>query len=91
MLVKPTVAELLNKGHNRYQLVIASAKRARQIAKGSAPMVETTETKPVSIAAEEIEAEKLQIYNEEQWKELDYGKALDNMPANQEANSEVQE
>ena len=85
MLVKPTVAELLNKGHNRYQLVIASAKRARQIAKGSVPMVETTETKPVSIAAEEIDAEKLQVYNEEQWAELDYGKALDNMQPAQEA------
>ena len=32
MLVKPTVAELLDKAENRYRLAIATAKRARQIA-----------------------------------------------------------
>ena len=32
MLFKPTVPQLLTKGENRYRLVIASAKRARQIA-----------------------------------------------------------
>ena len=31
MLVKPTVAQLLNKAENRYRLAIATAKRARQI------------------------------------------------------------
>ena len=32
MMVKPTVQELLKKAKNRYELVIATAKRARQIA-----------------------------------------------------------
>ena len=32
MMVKPTVAELLKKAKNRYELVIATSKRARQIA-----------------------------------------------------------
>ena len=70
MLVKPTVAELLKKAENRYRLSIATAKRARQIFAGSKPLVETDDKSPVSIAADEIEAEKLKIYNEEEWKEL---------------------
>lgn len=70
MLVDPTVANLLEKVENRYRLVVASAKRARQIHAGSTPMVKTDDTAPVSIAADEIEAGDLKIYNEEQWKEL---------------------
>ena len=31
MMVKPSVTELLNKTSNRYELVIATSKRARQI------------------------------------------------------------
>ena len=70
MLVKPTVAQLLTKVENRYRLSIATAKRARQISQGSAPLIKTNETIPVSIAAEEIDQGALKIYNEEQWKEL---------------------
>ena len=32
MIVKPTVTELLKNSKNRYELVIATSKRARQIA-----------------------------------------------------------
>ena len=35
MIVKPTVTELLTKAQNRYELVIATARRARQIAAGA--------------------------------------------------------
>lgn len=70
MLVKPTVAELLEKGENRYRLVIATAKRARQISAGSEKMVETEDTSPVSIAADEIEENVLKLYNEDQWKDI---------------------
>ena len=34
MMVKPTVHELLGKVTNRYELVIATSKRARQLANG---------------------------------------------------------
>lgn len=68
MLVKPTVSQLLKKGHNRYRLVIASSKRARQIFAGSKPLIKTDDTTPVSIAADEIEADALKIYDKEQWK-----------------------
>ena len=37
MMVNPSVTELLTKAKNRYELVIATAKRARQIANGAEP------------------------------------------------------
>lgn len=70
MLVKPTVAELLEKGENRYRLVIATAKRARQIASGSNKMTNQDEASAVSTAADEIEEGSIKIYNSEQWEEL---------------------
>lgn len=69
MLVEPTVSQLLNKAENRYRLVIASSKRARQLFAGDEPLIETDDTEPVSIAADEIEAGALKIFNEEEWKE----------------------
>ena len=61
MMTKPSVAELLEKVDNRYLLVIATAKRARQIAAGSEPLVKTDDVAPDSIAADEIEAGKVTI------------------------------
>ena len=61
MIVKPSVAELLKKSKNRFELVIATSKRARQIAMGSEPLVDTLEESPVTIAAEEIAAGKVEI------------------------------
>mgnify|MGYP000316323907 CR=1 FL=1 len=54
MMVKPTVAELLKKAKNRYELVIATSKRARQIAGGSTPLTKKEEPSAVSLAADEI-------------------------------------
>ena len=61
MIVKPSVAELLKKSKNRFELVIATSKRARKIAMGSEPLVDTLEESPVTIAAEEIAAGKVKI------------------------------
>ena len=61
MMVKPTVAELLTKVDNRYKLVIATSKRASQIAEGSEILVETDDEAPVSIAADEIVEGKVEI------------------------------
>ena len=61
MLVKPTVAELLKKGENRFRLVIATSKRARQIAQGSKVMVDSDDVSPVSLAADEINEGKVKI------------------------------
>lgn len=70
MLVKPTVPELLREsGKNRYSLVIATAKRARQISKGSIPMTNEEEASPITFAADEIGEGKVKVLDEEQWKE----------------------
>ena len=64
MMVKPTVAELLTKANNRYELVIATARRARQIAAGAEPKTEVKEESPVTLAANEIAEGKVSIVEE---------------------------
>ena len=66
MMVKPTVAELLTKADNRYELVIATARRARQIAAGDKPKTEDKETSPVTLAANEIAEGKVAIIEEDE-------------------------
>ncbi len=61
MMVKPTVAQLLTKVDNRFKLVIATSKRARQIAEGYEILVKTNDEAPVSIAADEIMAGKIAV------------------------------
>ena len=61
MIVKPTVTDLLKVVDNRYMLITATAKRARQIAAGSAPLVKIEDKSPVTIAANEIEEGKVKI------------------------------
>lgn len=61
MMVKPTVKELLTKVDNRFGLVVATAKRARQIANGEPALINTDEEAPVTIAANEIAEGKVYI------------------------------
>ena len=62
MIVKPTVKELLKHAENRYSLVIATSKRARQIAKGAPVKTEVDERSVVTLAANEIAEGKIDIY-----------------------------
>ena len=66
MIVKPSVTELLEKATNRYELVIATARRARQIAAGNKPKTEVKETSPVTLAANEIAEGKVAIIEEDE-------------------------
>ena len=61
MIVKPTVNELLEKATNRYELVIATARRARKIAAGDKPKTDVKEESPVTLAANEIAEGKVEI------------------------------
>lgn len=61
MMVKPTVKELLTKVDNRFGLVVATAKRARQIASGDNVLINTNEEAPVTIAANEIAEGKVYV------------------------------
>ena len=70
MIVKPTVAELLTKAKNRYELVSATARRARQIASGDEPFTNVKEESAVTLAANEIAEGKIQIIEEEEKEEF---------------------
>ena len=61
MMVKPTVQELLTKAKNRYELVIATSKRARQIARGAEVKTKVKEESPVTLAANEIAEGEVEI------------------------------
>lgn len=76
MMVKPSVTELLTKATNRYELVIATSKRARQVVnernkeknekKGeketsSSNKDKIKEESAVTVAAEEIASGKVRI------------------------------
>ena len=61
MIVKPTVNELLNNVENRYELVIAASRRAREISKGAKPLIDTDEQSSVTIAANEIAEKKVYV------------------------------
>ena len=65
MIVKPTVTELLRKAKNRYELIIATSRRARQIAMGEKPLTNVDEKSPVTIAANEIAEGKVNIIRDE--------------------------
>ncbi len=64
MMVKPTVRELLENVDNRFELVVATAKRARQLSKGDTPLVDKEEASTVTLAADEIAAGKVTVAEE---------------------------
>ena len=61
MMVKPTVQELLTKAKNRYELVIATSKRARQISSGAEVKTKVKEESAVTLTANEIAEGKVDI------------------------------
>ena len=69
MMVKPTVQELLTKAKNRYELVIATSKRARQISSGAEVKTNVKEESAVTLAANEISEGKIDIIEPEEIKE----------------------
>ena len=71
MMTEPPIGELLEKVDCRYTLAVEASKRARELIGGSLPLIETKETKPLSIAIEEINR-RLITYsrNEEAWLSL---------------------
>ncbi len=51
---------------SRYSIVLATAKRARQIIEGSEPLVEGTSQKPLSLAVAELYSGKVKIVGDEE-------------------------
>ncbi|MBQ9275860.1 MAG: DNA-directed RNA polymerase subunit omega [Succinivibrio sp.] len=54
-MARVTVEDAVNKVGNRFDLVLLSARRARQISNGSKPLVDEDNDKPTVIALREIE------------------------------------
>lgn len=79
MMVKPTVQELLTKAKNRYELVIATSKRARQISGGAEVKTKVKEESAVTLAANEIAEGKVDIIQPEYVREeVEENKVEDN-------------
>lgn len=66
MMVKPSVTELLKKVDNQFELVVMTAKRARQLSKGDKPLTNVEEASNVTLAADEIAEGKVIICEEEE-------------------------
>lgn len=60
--VEPGDAPVVN---SRYSIVMATSKRARQIIAGEDPLINTKQTKPLSIAIEELDKGKIKIIPED--------------------------
>lgn len=52
--------------NSRYSIVLATAKRARQLISGAEPLVRAVSNKPLSIAVEEMYQAKVKILNEDE-------------------------
>ncbi|MBO5413679.1 MAG: DNA-directed RNA polymerase subunit omega [Clostridia bacterium] len=61
MIIKPTVTDLLKIADNRFELVIATAKRARKLAEGEKLLTKVKERSTVTLAANEIAEGKVKI------------------------------
>ena len=60
--VEPGEAPVVN---SRYSIVMATSKRARQIIAGDDPLVNVKDSKPLSIAVEELKQGKIKILSDE--------------------------
>lgn len=58
-MARITIEDCLKHIGNRFELTIAATNRARQLASGSAPLIETTRDKPTVVALREIAAGKV--------------------------------
>ena len=52
--------------NSRYSIVLATAKRARELIAGAEPLVYAAKKKPLSIAVEELNSGKVKIVGEDE-------------------------
>ncbi|MGE5632896.1 MAG: DNA-directed RNA polymerase subunit omega [Caulobacteraceae bacterium] len=58
-MIYPTLSSLLDKVDSKYTLVVAVAKRARQLIDGQPKLTKVESNKPVTIAINEINENKI--------------------------------
>lgn len=61
MMIYPPVTELVKKTGSRYALVVETAKRARQLVDGSAPLSVVDSNKEVTMAVNEIYEDRIGV------------------------------
>lgn len=66
--VEPGETKVVN---SRYSIVMATAKRARQIVDGDEPLVDDADAKPLSIAVEELNQGKIKIIADDELEEFE--------------------
>ena len=70
---------------SRYSVVMATAKRARQLIAGDEPMVKVKDKqKPLSIAVEEMNQDTLRILTDEEKEKLDSADAIEEVESTEE-------
>ncbi len=60
-MARITVDDCLNRIPNRFDLTLAAAYRARQVANGATPLVEEARNKPTVVALREIAAGQIGV------------------------------
>ena len=61
--VEPGETPIVN---NRYSIVMATSKRARQIIDGAEPLVKAGSKKPLSVAVEELQESQIKIVGDDE-------------------------
>lgn len=72
-MINPSLDSLLEKVDSKYTLVVAAAKRARQLMNEEQAHTNSRSKKPVSIALEEISQDKIKIERLRQGKNKNSG------------------
>ena len=62
----PPLNDLIDKAQNKYELCIATAKRARELVAGEDPLVKVIVDNPISVATEEIAEVEVRIISHSQ-------------------------
>lgn len=62
----PPLNDLIDKAQNKYELCIATAKRARELVTGEDPLVKVIVDNPISVATEEIAEDEVRIISHSQ-------------------------
>lgn len=60
-MINPSIVKLLDKVDNRYSLVVATSRRARQIIDGVEPSVDKKDRKPLTIAIDEVNEGNIEV------------------------------
>lgn len=68
---QPTIDKMMEKVDSKYSLVVAAAKRARELTDGAEPLAKVNSNKPVSIALCEIGEDKIIYENSKANKEAE--------------------